>query len=109
MKETAHANVIPAAQAALAGGTWVSPRLGARLAAKLSRRGAARSSGGAVADLTVRELEILELLKLGKTTKEIAAALHLSARTVDFHRANIKHKLELRSGAELIAFASSRL
>ena len=52
---------------------------------------------------------MLELLRTGKTTKEIARALDLSARTVDIHRANLKKKLGLRSGAELIAFASSRL
>ena len=57
-------------------------------------------------ELTPREREILWLLKAGSSTKEIAATLGLSVRTVDFHRANIKQKLQLRSGAELIAFAS---
>lgn len=109
MKDTAHANVVRAAQAALDGETWVSPQLATRLAAKLSRRGAAIPVRPSVSDLTTRELEILQQLKLGKSTKEIATALQLSVRTVDFHRANIKHKLELRSGAEVIAFASQRL
>ena len=59
--------------------------------------------------LTVRELEVLEQLKSGKSTKLIAVALGLSARTVDLHRANIKRKLGLRTGAELIAYASQRL
>jgi len=108
MKETAHANVVPAAHAALAGRKWLSPALVDQLAAKAARRrGGVPSS--AQDQLTGRELEILELLKLGKSTKEIATALCLSVRTVDSHRANLKHKLELRTGAELIAFASTRL
>jgi DNA-binding NarL/FixJ family response regulator len=106
MKENAHANAVPAARAALAGGTWVSPQLGMRLASRVTRRAA---SGAGGRDLTSRELDVMELLKLGKSTKEIAAAFDLGVRTVDFHRANIKHKLELRTGAQLIAFASNRL
>lgn len=111
MKDSAHASVIPAALAVLAGGIWVSPRLQAKLANRLLKRN--RNHGNTdpdkLATLTVRELEVLELLKTGKTTKEIANALDLSARTVDLHRANVKRKLGLRTGAELIAFASHRL
>jgi DNA-binding NarL/FixJ family response regulator len=110
MKDNAHASVIPAALAVLAGDTWVSPRLQAKLANRLLKRHRpAEGDKLEAAALTVRELEVLELLKTGKTTKEIATALDLSARTVDLHRANMKRKLKLRTGAELIAFASHRL
>lgn len=112
MKETAHAMVIPAALAVLNGGTWVSQRLNARLLGRFLHRARPTSVENAAPngmELTLREIEVLQLLKAGRTTKEIAAALELSARTVDIHRANIKRKLHLRSGAELIAFASSRL
>lgn len=111
MKESAYANIVPAARAALAGERWIGPRLASRLAAKVARRrrGATSAAAPALPALTAREMEILELLKWGKTTKEIASALALGVRTVDFHRANIKQKLDLRSGAELIAFASTHL
>nr|WP_279343654.1 LuxR C-terminal-related transcriptional regulator [Variovorax terrae] len=59
--------------------------------------------------LSARELQVLELLGAGKTTKEIAFELDLSNRTVDIHRANIKRKLGLKSGTELLAFALSRI
>lgn len=108
MKDSAYACVIPAALAVLAGETWVSPRLQAKLANRVLRRHRSADADQAAA-LTVRELEVLELLKTGRTTKEIARALDLSARTVDLHRANMKRKLGLRTGAELIAFASHRL
>jgi len=110
MKETAYASVIPAVQAVLAGELWVSQRLASKMMNRLLRRTrVAAEPAEAAPSLTGRELQVLELLKTGKTTKEIAAALVLSARTVDIHRANIKKKLGLRTGAELIAFASHRL
>lgn len=112
MKESAHAMVIPAALTVLNGGTWVSPRLNARLPSRFlhrARPAPVENTAPHGMELTLREIEVLQLLKSGRTTKEIAAALELSARTVDIHRANIKRKLHLRSGAELIAYASSRL
>lgn len=107
MKEFAHAALVPAARAALAGQTWTSPRLNARLIRRTLRNSPAGED--ASAQLTGREIEILELLKTGKTTKEIASRLGLSVRTVDIHRSNIKRKLGLRTGAELIAYASNRM
>jgi DNA-binding CsgD family transcriptional regulator len=52
--------------------------------------------------LTRREYEILQLVKTGRTTKEIARALYLSPATVTFHRGNIRRKLGLHgSGMRL--------
>ena len=111
MKDCVQDHLLHAVRTILEGGNWLSPRLNARLVNRhLRRNPAARKvATGAAADLSLRELQVLELLRSGRTTKQIAAELHLSARTVDIHRANLKRKLGLRSGAELIAFASSRL
>jgi DNA-binding NarL/FixJ family response regulator len=106
MKETAHATLLPACRAALRGETWTSQALAARVVRRTLRHTAALPQAR---QLTEREVEVLELLKQGRTTKEIAASLGLSARTVDIHRSNIKHKLGLRTGAALIAYASSNL
>jgi PAS domain S-box-containing protein len=46
-------------------------------------------------NLTPREVEIARLIREGRTTKEIAGLLNLSARSVDFHRLNIRRKLKL--------------
>lgn len=111
MKESAHAMVVPAALAALRGETWVSQRLSAKLLNRLLQRNRVERPATAedtAASLSMRELQVLELVRTGKTTKEIAFDLGLSNRTVDIHRANIKKKLGLRSGTELIAFALAR-
>jgi len=57
-----------------------------------------------LARLTSREREILELVALGRATKEIARALSLSPRTVETHRANIAEKLGASSVAEMVRF-----
>jgi len=49
-------------------------------------------------DLTSREIQIISLIKDGKTSKEISEILFVSAKTVDFHRANIRKKLGIRNG-----------
>lgn len=55
--------------------------------------------------LTARELEILQLIVEGKSNKEIAAQLDLSANTVAVHRANIMDALGIHKTAELVVYA----
>jgi DNA-binding NarL/FixJ family response regulator len=55
--------------------------------------------------LTARELEVLQLICAGRSNREIAADLDLSANTVAVHRANIMSALGLHKTAELVAYA----
>jgi len=57
------------------------------------------------ASLTHRELEVLQLIVDGKSNKEIATALDLSANTVAVHRANIMNSLGIHKTAELVVYA----
>jgi len=50
-----------------------------------------------IAELTSRELEVLQLLIVGKTNKEIASEVGISAKTVEFHLANIYTKIGVRT------------
>jgi DNA-binding NarL/FixJ family response regulator len=59
-------------------------------------------------NLTSREKQMLKLIVLGKSNKEIADELFLSDRTVDTHRTNIKRKLKISTLAQLIQFAKDR-
>jgi DNA-binding NarL/FixJ family response regulator len=57
------------------------------------------------AALTQRELEVLQMIVDGKSNKEIATALDLSANTVAVHRANIMNSLGIHKTAELVVYA----
>lgn len=54
--------------------------------------------------LTDREFEVMELIGRGTTTHEIAMQLHVGHKTVESHRAKLKHKLRVRNGRELMRF-----
>jgi DNA-binding NarL/FixJ family response regulator len=56
--------------------------------------------------LTARQREILQLIAEGRSNKEMAALLHVSAKTVEFHRARIMIKLGVHTAAELSAIAA---
>lgn len=64
-----------------------------------------RESSGRLDRLSDLELEVLELIGLGKTNGEIAAQLSLGARTVTSHRAQMLKKLKLKSGNNLLRYA----
>ena len=63
------------------------------------------SGSTAFSVLSAREREVLQLLAEGKTTKEIADSLHVSAKTIETHRKQIMQKLNLHSIAELTKYA----
>jgi two-component system, NarL family, response regulator NreC len=99
LKHAAARELVEAVRVAVAGDTYINPRLGARLAAEPA------TPEGPPDDLTPREVEILGLLARGYTNPEIAEQLVLSVRTVETHRANIQRKAGLSNRAELIAYA----
>jgi DNA-binding NarL/FixJ family response regulator len=65
------------------------------------------TAGGdsATAHVTPREREILQLVANGRTTKEIAAELGISVKTVEAHRTNIMRKLNMRSMSDMVRYA----
>jgi two-component system, NarL family, response regulator NreC len=100
LKEAADDELVRAVRSAAAGGTYVQPALGARLAAE--------PEAGREDDLSERETEVLRLIALGHTNAEIAARLYLSVRTVESHRAHIQEKLGLSTRSELVRYALGR-
>jgi two-component system invasion response regulator UvrY len=55
--------------------------------------------------LSAREIEIIEQIKKGSSSKEIAAALNIAVKTVEAHRYNILKKLNLKNAAGLVSFS----
>jgi two-component system response regulator NreC len=58
--------------------------------------------------LTLREIEVLRLIARGYTNSQIAETLHISVRTVEYHRGNLTAKLNLRSRSELMRYAEEK-
>jgi DNA-binding CsgD family transcriptional regulator len=55
--------------------------------------------------LSDREFEVFQLIGQGKSTRDIAAQLHLSPKTVDVHRSHLKAKLQLKDATALMRHA----
>ncbi|PYK02255.1 MAG: DNA-binding response regulator [Verrucomicrobia bacterium] len=104
MKQEGGKKLMLAIRQVLNGQIYVSEKMSAKILEIFSgRRGDA--GGSPVEKLTDREFEVFQLIGQGKGTKEIAVQLHLSAKTVEVHRLNIKQKLNLQTAAELIRHA----
>jgi DNA-binding NarL/FixJ family response regulator len=101
VKHSATSELLQAIRAALDGKTYVTPSL----AGELLRSPGRDPHAGPAQKLTSRQKEILELLALGRSAKEIASVLGISARTVEFHKYRIMETLGVHSGAELVHFA----
>jgi DNA-binding NarL/FixJ family response regulator len=103
MKQEGGKRIMEAIRQVLSGQTSVSPKISARILDAFS--GHRPESSSPVEQLTDREFEVFQLIGGGFTTKEIAAKLHVSAKTVEVHRVNIKQKLNLGTAPELMRFA----
>lgn len=88
----------------LSGRIFVSERMQDRLLRRL-QEGGEEIDRSAVETLSDRELEVFELIGRGLATREIAAKLNLSVKTVDTHRHRIKEKLNIQSGSQLVRHA----
>jgi DNA-binding NarL/FixJ family response regulator len=102
LKDSAVQELVAALRSVMEGRAYYSPAIQQELSNVLR----AGSALGRPKDLlTDRELDVLKLVALGLSTKEIASRLDISPRTVDSHRANLMRKLGLRSVALLTQFA----
>ena len=104
MKQEGPEKMLQAIRQVLGGQIFLSGKMSIRILDAFSGR--RPQTGSAIARLTDREFEILQLIGRGKDSHAIAEQLHLSVKTVDAHRGHIKEKLELKSGTELICYAA---
>ena len=103
LKHSAPAELVTAIQAALDGKTYLPPQLAGEVLE--SMKAGPERAADPVASLTPRQRQVLQLLAEGRSAKEIAARLAISARTVEFHKYQIMESLGLHTNAELTHFA----
>ncbi len=105
VKDGAVIEVVSCIRAVLAGQSYISPSLSTHLLERARRASALTQERPALAQLSPTERRVLALLAGYRTSKEIAAQLGVSVRTIENHRANICNKLELHGSHALVKFA----
>ncbi len=104
LKDCAVEELVRAIKVVVAGGTYLSPSIAGVVAEGFAGRPSS-GSRSAFGVLSAREREVLQLLAEGRSAKEIARKLGLSASTVAVHRKNIMDKLNIHNLAELTKYA----
>jgi DNA-binding NarL/FixJ family response regulator len=104
MKSEGGAKLLKAIHAVLEGSIYVSEKMSDRILGLFAGQ-RPRGSESPLGRLTDREFEVFHLIGQGLPTREIGKRLHLSPKTVDTHRLNIKSKLEIKSHPELMQYA----
>jgi DNA-binding NarL/FixJ family response regulator len=105
LKENAVTEIIACITSVAAGKPYISPSLSGFLLKRHDRVANLADRKPGLHDLTMAERRILKRIADKKTSKEIAAELFISPRTVETHRANIGSKLELKGSNSLLQFA----
>lgn len=104
MKQEATDHVVTAIRKVVGGGIYVSDRMSDTLMRQFNG-GNKSLIGVTTGKLSDRELEVLQFIGQGYSTKKIAGTLYISGKTVESHCANIKNKLNLKNSHELIQYA----
>ena len=106
MKDQALEKVLEAIRRLLSGSVYVSDAVAVKLLQKQLQ--GTPAAGSSPADLlSDRELEVFELIGRWKTTRQIAQELHISVKTVEYYREQIKRKLGLKNAVELAQHATA--
>jgi len=103
LKRAVEAELIAAIHATLRGDLYVDPALTRSLLEESTPP--ARPASTSIKNLTARETEVLQLLAVGYTNRQIGEKLSLSVRTVEGYRADLSDKLALRSRVEFVRYA----
>jgi DNA-binding NarL/FixJ family response regulator len=104
LKSDAAFDLITAVSSLLSNKTFFTPKVAQMVLNAYLGKGP-RASEDAPLQITAREREIVQLLAEGKSSKEVASVLDISAKTVETHRSNILRKLHFHSVTELVRYA----
>jgi len=104
VKNSAAVELKTAIEAVMAGDTYLSPAISKQVIAGFLERNNAQLAAG-LEVLSERQREILKLMVAGKSTKEIAYFMHVSAKTVETHRARMMQRLNIRDVPGLVVYA----
>ena len=108
LKRSAAENLIHAIRAVKLGELYIDPSLTNELRESVATKADKPAQAGEASRLTEREANVLKYSARGLMTKEIAARLDLSAKTVETYKSRATEKLHLKTRAEIVRFASAQ-
>src|SRR5207244_1603694 len=106
LKRAAAAELVQAIRAVADGGTYLDPALAGSVVDDFVRPAPEREATSA--ELSEREAEVIRLIALGYSNKEIAAQLKLSVKTVETYKTRSMEKLHVRSRVDIVRYAARR-
>jgi DNA-binding NarL/FixJ family response regulator len=104
LKQSEPAELLRAIRSAASGDRYLDSALTARVAGAFMTKHT-RQIASMPVSITAREAEVLRLIALGHSNKEIAARLDISVKTVEVHKANAMRKLSLRGRIDIVRYA----
>ncbi|MBK9307929.1 MAG: response regulator transcription factor [Nitrospira sp.] len=110
LKQSVGSELVVAIKEVLKNNTYVSPIVAQALVDQALRPTSTdngNETGGFAQELTPRQREVLQLVAEGKATKEVAAVMKVSGKTIEFHKTRIMKQLGLRTTADLTKYAIS--
>ena len=105
MKKESPTKVVEAIRRIITGEIYVSPSVADQVLHQIVNGPNNASSTSPIDRLTDRELEVVQLIGRGLSSREVAESLNLSVKTIESHRAHVKEKLNLRNATELVQFS----
>jgi DNA-binding NarL/FixJ family response regulator len=106
LKEASRAELLMAIESVLSGKRFISPAVSAHIVTMYLEKGPHEGRADSLFDtLTAREKQVLKLIAEGKRNREIAKYLFISVKTVEKHRSNLMHKMDLHNTAALTSLA----
>lgn len=103
LKQSPPSELLHAIRAVAGGGKYLDSAVAGKMMGTYAGRN--QTSGEQLADLTDREAEVLRLISLGHSNKEIAARLDVSVKTIEAHKANAMKKLGITSRIDIVRYA----
>ena len=104
MKQEASEKILTAIHRVLDGELYLSDRMKEKMLHRIVNK--KKEDGGfSIDSLSDREMEVFQLIGNGFSTRQIAAKLNLSVKTIDSYREHLKLKLQLETGSDLVRYA----
>lgn len=103
-KNSSHSEIFKAVEEVMNGRKYVCTEIKNILSDQILET---ETEEGGMKDLSLREIEVIKLINKGYSSKEIAAELNISVRTIEVHRHNILKKLKLKNTASLLSFINN--